>query len=401
MAIKLSFFLVLLVHTSLLRVANAFIPSSRIRTNLRWNDDIITLSERSSNDDDQMGFDSSPRRRSIIGQIISATTPLPLLSNSQQARSIVNNMGNEKSETDIPDLKCLLDLPPVDDGWVRVYLCRHGQTENNRLRLVQGARVDPPINQTGRKQAIRLGKALSYVKNQNSGINDSDSGNGGKFPTIIDHSSLVRARETATVASLIIGRDMEEDESSLSFINGVFSSYPISENDSFKPALDLRNLSSLGEVDFGSGSEGKPVNEARTEMMATYSQWAIGKLDIGSKGEGETGKSVLERVSIALNTLADIASSSGGSAIAVTHSTYLRMLLALVLDISLIEGAALTQNNCCINVLDLSMNETCTVGPKSNVFGGILSQAPDDFSLTFPKVKVIRRNENRHIKDLI
>lgn len=52
---------------------------------------------------------------------------------------------------------CLLDLPPITPGCVRLYLCRHGQTENNRLRKMQGARVDPEINKNGYEQAERLG----------------------------------------------------------------------------------------------------------------------------------------------------------------------------------------------------------------------------------------------------
>ena len=61
------------------------------------------------------------------------------------------------------DFDCLRDLPPVTRDCVRVYLCRHGQTENNRLHLVQGARVDPPLNDTGRQQASRIGKVLSRI----------------------------------------------------------------------------------------------------------------------------------------------------------------------------------------------------------------------------------------------
>mmetsp|Transcript_16418 Transcript_16418/g.37999 ORF Transcript_16418/g.37999 Transcript_16418/m.37999 type:complete len:222 (-) Transcript_16418:495-1160(-) len=59
------------------------------------------------------------------------------------------------------DLDCLKDLPPIPNDCIRIFLCRHGQTENNRLRIVQGARVDPPLNINGNAQATNLGFALA------------------------------------------------------------------------------------------------------------------------------------------------------------------------------------------------------------------------------------------------
>ena len=61
----------------------------------------------------------------------------------------------------VPNLQCLADLPPITPGCARIYLCRHGQTENNRLRKVQGARVDPSLNAYGAEMALRIGMALS------------------------------------------------------------------------------------------------------------------------------------------------------------------------------------------------------------------------------------------------
>ena len=52
-----------------------------------------------------------------------------------------------------PNLDCLADLPPIPTNCVRLYLCRHGQTEYNRLKKIQGSRIDAPLNDTGRKQA--------------------------------------------------------------------------------------------------------------------------------------------------------------------------------------------------------------------------------------------------------
>ena len=88
---------------------------------------------------------------------------------------------------DTYDVKCLADLPPLEKDSVRLYLCRHGQTENNRLKIMQGARINPPINDNGILQAQRLGMALS---------NSLPSP-----PETVLHSPLVRARMTAQEAA--------------------------------------------------------------------------------------------------------------------------------------------------------------------------------------------------------
>lgn len=46
---------------------------------------------------------------------------------------------------------------------MRLYLVRHGQTNNNHKRLIQG-RVDAPLNLTGRKQAKTAGQTLKSLK---------------------------------------------------------------------------------------------------------------------------------------------------------------------------------------------------------------------------------------------
>ena len=90
------------------------------------------------------------------------------------------------TDTKAPDLNCLSDLPPIPSDCVRLFLCRHGQTENNRLKLIQGARIDPPLNDNGLQQAPRLGQALARAPTP---------------PQRIFHSSLLRARQTAQLAS--------------------------------------------------------------------------------------------------------------------------------------------------------------------------------------------------------
>eukprot|EP01043_Picozoa_sp_COSAG02_P000637 COSAG02_NODE_12_length_58022_cov_242.077379_20_plen_80_part_00 len=42
----------------------------------------------------------------------------------------------------------------------RLWLCRHGQTAANAHELVQGAGIDLPLNEVGKKQANQLGKGV-------------------------------------------------------------------------------------------------------------------------------------------------------------------------------------------------------------------------------------------------
>lgn len=46
---------------------------------------------------------------------------------------------------------------------MKMYLVRHGQTNNNHKRLIQG-RVDAPLNLTGKKQAKTAGQVLKSLK---------------------------------------------------------------------------------------------------------------------------------------------------------------------------------------------------------------------------------------------
>jgi hypothetical protein len=146
------------------------------------------------------------------------------------------------------NIDCLSDLPPLAADSVRIYLCRHGETENNRLGLVQGARIDPPINTRGRTQSQRMGEALSRAVTK---------------PSIFLHSPLLRASQTTKLAAAALSR-----------------------------APSVKVESSLAEVDFGPVAEGRPVAEVRTGMVQTYASWAVGDIDQRMAGGGESGRQV-------------------------------------------------------------------------------------------------------------
>jgi len=105
----------------------------------------------------------------------------------------------------------------------------------------------------------------------------------------------------------------------------------------------------------------------------------------------------LQRAASSLAYLARAAAESKeGVCVAVTHSTYLRMLLALALDVPLLEVATYAVVNGGVSVIDIPTNvETRRLGKKSRLFSGPLQQ--EGFELDVPICHVIRINEARHL----
>ena len=116
------------------------------------------------------------------------------------------------------------------------------------------------------------------------------------------------------------------------------------------------------------------------------------------------------RAAEALGVLANEAKSSNGCVAAVSHSTYLRMLLAVALDEPLLETAARSINNGSITVIDVkkdfSPRSSQNINMKSRVFGGpagvVQRRSPQEeqFELTLPVSNVVRINEVRHLPTL-
>lgn len=282
---------------------------------------------------------ASPQRRRLLEYLTTAAT-----------------FGAQPSSAfDEPNIDCLLDLPPVSDECVRVYLCRHGQTENNRLHLFQGARVNAPINERGRAEATRLGMALGRL--------------GKTCPFVVMHSQLARSEQSAQVASLAIGKKIR-----------------------------LESLSSLRSIDYGPTAGGREASEMRAGMARVYGAWTDGYIDTRPDGGGESCREVLTRAAAALRMLVWAANNNGGSVTAISHSTFLRILLATVLEMPLEEAATLVQENGNVNVLDFSRSGPFrTISSTSNMF---YETAPTDFKLKVPKGRVIRINESRHLNDI-
>jgi broad specificity phosphatase PhoE len=168
------------------------------------------------------------------------------------------------------------------------------------------------------------------------------------------------------------------------------------------------------------------MSDARGGMVRVVGAWVSGNIDTRPEGGGESGREVssrtgkvkrcigkesykltlvhskvLNRSVTALEELVKEAEANGGTVAAVAHSKFLKVLLAVVEDMPLAQAVATQQTNCCIDVLDMKRGAPpITLGPKSNLFGGPISQAPLDFELKVPSGKIMRINEKRHLDDL-
>lgn len=89
---------------------------------------------------------------------------------------------------------------------------------------------------------------------------------------------------------------------------------------------------------------------------------------------------------------------------AVSHGQFIRMMLAVALDMPLFQAfTTIQQKNACINILDISYTEKVTRRAKNcNLFGGpLLSRITDDnLTIVLPKISVVCIGETRHLQGL-
>lgn len=194
------------------------------------------------------------------------------------------------------------------------YIIRHGETEFNKSKKLQGRGIDASLNEKGKEQAKAIAEAL---------IN--------KPITKIITSSLKRTKESA--APLI---------------------------DAIQP--EVEGYSDLDEMSFGD-FEGSSFYEVQEYLKYLQKEWSLGNTDIVVPG-GESPNEVYER---AANRLIKIAENSPDNHIAVfIHGRLIRILLAGILGLGLQHMQDIKHENGAINILkwesgvfsSVSLNET-------------------------------------------
>jgi broad specificity phosphatase PhoE len=220
--------------------------------------------------------------------------------------------------------------------------------------------VDADLNPTGEKQAAALGARLA-----------------SETFSLVASSTLLRARHTADLLNDAHAPTLSTIAAIAEPSSVATPNLPI-EGQLERPHARRLVLPELDEIDFGN-LEGEANANAR--IAATLQEWARGNWAARVGADGESGADVAARVRSALQKLAvessraSLASSSfisessesisrgggasgasGAAVVAVAHSTYIRVFLALACGLPLAACLALDQRNCCVNVLDVPLS---------------------------------------------
>lgn len=163
-----------------------------------------------------------------------------------------------------------------------LYFVRHGETEYNRRRIVQGRGIDSVLNETGQAQADALAQRLASVP----------------FDAIYA-STLRRARQTAR----ILARPHQD--------------------------VAVSHLEDLEEMAWGVYEGAHPSPDREEELGAIKQRWRKGAFHEAIEG----GESILDVQRRALRAVDHILErETGRTVLVVTHGRFLRIVLASLLD---------------------------------------------------------------------
>ncbi len=162
-----------------------------------------------------------------------------------------------------------------------LYVVRHGETEHNRRRLMQGRRIDASLNDRGQRQAALLGERFREVALDAVWV-----------------SPLLRARQTA---------------------DAVLSHHP---------GVPVVIEPDLAEMSWGE-MEGLSIDDVAEDLRAFAAEWRDGRFD-RRVGGGESIRDVEIRARAVVDRLLE--RHRGETVLAVTHGRYLRVFLAAALD---------------------------------------------------------------------
>lgn len=182
-----------------------------------------------------------------------------------------------------------------------LYFVRHGETEYNRRRIMQGRRIDSSLNETGRAQASALSDRFA-----------------GKSLNAIYTSALSRSIETADYVA------------------------------AHHPDAPRISLPGLDEMSWGI-YEGESRSDRLQAMLdEMYAHWERGAYEFRAE-EGESIYEVQDRSVAAVEKI--LAAHAGDSVLIVSHGRLLRVLLATILDAGLDSMDDYDHANTCVNVV--------------------------------------------------
>lgn len=182
-----------------------------------------------------------------------------------------------------------------------LYFVRHGETEYNRRRIMQGRKINSSLNKTGREQAEALARRFSDISLD-----------------AIYTSALNRTIETAA---------------------------PISAQ---RADAVVRSLRDLDEMSWGV-YEGTPwCDELEAMLDEMHARWDRGEFGYRVE-EGESILDVQKRGVAAVEKIVE--DHSGETVLIVTHGRFLRVLLSTILELGLERMDEVDHANTGVNIL--------------------------------------------------
>ncbi|NNE69908.1 MAG: histidine phosphatase family protein [Rhodothermales bacterium] len=160
-----------------------------------------------------------------------------------------------------------------------LYMARHGQTEYNRQRRMQGRSVDASLNETGLRQGAALAARME-----------------GEALDAVYCSTLARARETAEL---------------------------LAEPHGIKPVL----LPDLAEMAWGT-LEGTPIDDHLEYLQNLGSRWRAGQF--GDRVGGAESILDVERRARSVFSYLGATHADGERIFVVTHGRFMRVLLSII-----------------------------------------------------------------------
>lgn len=190
-----------------------------------------------------------------------------------------------------------------DSSMTRVFLVRHGQTEYNLNRIMQGRRINSSLNEMGRSQAVSLGERFADVPLD-----------------AVYASSLHRAVETASAIA-----------------------------EANRNALTVRCRAAFDEMSWGRFEGMGSSPELQNTLDRVYAEWEAGNFGFVI----EDGESILDVQKRAVDGFNEVLENHPGETILIaSHGRLLRVLLASLLpEYGLPRMQELQHHNTCVNEL--------------------------------------------------
>ncbi len=182
----------------------------------------------------------------------------------------------------------------------KIYLLRHGETEYNRLGMVQGSGIDAPLNKTGLKQAEAFYEAYKHIAFDKAYI-----------------TPLIRTRQT---------------------VRGFLDR-----------STPVEILEGLKEISWGD-QEGIPfTEETGTAYKRIVQMWTEGDLHLKIEN-GESPVEVMERQMPAIEYI--LSNENEQNVLICTHGRAMRILLCWLMDESLANMDHYGHSNCGLYLLN-------------------------------------------------